>query len=631
MKRERQREIMMPPRGRSRLGSALRLGLGLALAAASAAADGGGEGSSAHGHLHDSTAVFYAPDRMEDYLPWAEDGACPPGIDRCGALEFCHEGDVYGYRVPCSYDEGGEGGDGPPSSFGRAKAEAEECQCSPGPGPTIRLTPGKKYLLTLRNASGRENVVTNLHTHGLHIVGAGNSDDVTRHVGGGGNCLDYVWDLALDHPGGTYWYHAHHHGHTEEQVVGGAFGMLIVEDNLALNPDVPKWAANERLLLVHRAGGEGTGEVYGNGSPNEVMRMDAGQWYRLRVAIVDAMGEPDYLSFGAGCEVRKVASDGVWRSTVPGPRATRYLLTGSSRADFAVRCSSSFHVLYGGAKAATVYVGAEAAYPYEMEEWRPVRPESLRGIAEAEVPDENKYTVELTREGLNNILWDPSVPLRTIKYGEVHEWNLTRTASHPFHLHLYHVMVVQPGGCGEMHEEGEFYDSISGAEYEECRVRFLAADVGQRCVLHCHVLRHEDNGAMGWVDVVGGRDMPRNDVSSPEYACPAGPTRWRAPAKDPTRLSVPHGTATGSHAPGECAPLGEKAQRCGAAHAHWAEECCPFLECDGTYCAPPGGDGGPFSPLESSGGAGGSRRPAGFLVQCLGASAVAVLALLSVL
>ena len=103
-------------------------------------------------------------------------------------------------------------------------------------------------MLTLRNVADEE-ISTNLHTHGLHIVGSGNGDDVIREVSGG-NCLDYVWDIAEDHPGGSYWYHAHHHGHTEEQVLGGAFGMLIVEDNLDLNPDTPIWVINERILQI---------------------------------------------------------------------------------------------------------------------------------------------------------------------------------------------------------------------------------------------------------------------------------------------------------------------------------------------------------------------------------------------
>ena len=63
------------------------------------------------------------------------------------------------------------------------------------------------------------------------------------------------------------------------------------------------------------------------------------------------------------------------------------------------------------------------------------------------------------------------------------------------------MQIVEPGGCG-MHEEGQYYDIISASG--SCTVRFRMADIGGRCVMHCHVLTHEDNGAMVWVDVQGG-------------------------------------------------------------------------------------------------------------------------------
>ena len=97
------------------------------------------------------------------------------GIDFCGTLDFCQDGDRFGYALP---------GD----------------RCQPYNGPTIRLIPGSRYRLTLRNTA---TVSTNIHTHGLHIVGAGDSDDATRSVGAG-ECLDYTWDITDDHPGGTH-------------------------------------------------------------------------------------------------------------------------------------------------------------------------------------------------------------------------------------------------------------------------------------------------------------------------------------------------------------------------------------------------------------------------------------------
>ena len=157
---------------------------------------------------------------------WSSSGCGGGGVDFCGTLDFCQDGDRFGYALP-----------------------GETCQ--PYNGPTIRLAPGKKYRLTLRNTA-TFGVSTNIHTHGLHIVGAGDSDDVTRSVDSG-DCLDYTWDIADDHPGGTHWYHSHMHLNSESQVGGGAIGLLIVEDNLDLDSDVPLWASYERVLQIFRS------------------------------------------------------------------------------------------------------------------------------------------------------------------------------------------------------------------------------------------------------------------------------------------------------------------------------------------------------------------------------------------
>ena len=108
------------------------------------------------------------------------------------------------------------------------------------PGPTIVMEPGKKYVLQFRNTlpyeepSAEHNVfkdpnITNVHTHGVHISGESPGDDVTRFFEGGFGG-DFVYDIPADHMGGSYWYHAHHHGSTYLQVSNGAFGLLLIGD-----------------------------------------------------------------------------------------------------------------------------------------------------------------------------------------------------------------------------------------------------------------------------------------------------------------------------------------------------------------------------------------------------------------
>lgn len=113
---------------------------------------------------------------------------------------------------------------------------------------------------------------------------------------------------------------------------------------------------------------------------------------------------------------------------------------------------------------------------------------------------------------INGVSWDPDVPLKNITFNTTQEWRLSATNSHAFHLHLYHMQVQ--GACGA-HEVGEWYDSISSSG--EGVVRFKTVDIGLRCIRHCHVLDHEDKGAMTWVNVTGN-GVPPASFTNPQVA-----------------------------------------------------------------------------------------------------------------
>ena len=195
---------------------------------------------------------IFARAEYGDELLWM-----PCGVNTwCGNVEFC------------------EGGGG---AFGYRADSSEECSPK-NPGPLMRMMRGNTYKLTLVNTAS-PNQVTNIHTHGLHINGEGDSDNIVRTVDGG-KCLDYTYVIPDDHPGGTYWYHPHKHGTVESHVEGGGYGMLIVEDEHDSTLGEWAWAhANEKLLQVFSVPctmlfGRCTffsppSLLYGNGNENE--------------------------------------------------------------------------------------------------------------------------------------------------------------------------------------------------------------------------------------------------------------------------------------------------------------------------------------------------------------------------
>ncbi|MUO79383.1 multicopper oxidase domain-containing protein [Agrobacterium vitis] len=68
---------------------------------------------------------------------------------------------------------------------------------------------------------------TNLHSHGLWVSPTGNSDNVLLSINPGMK-FEYEYNIPVDHPAGTFWYHPHRHGSTALQVGSGMAGALII-------------------------------------------------------------------------------------------------------------------------------------------------------------------------------------------------------------------------------------------------------------------------------------------------------------------------------------------------------------------------------------------------------------------
>jgi len=417
------------------------------------------------------------------------------GQDKCATLEFCNNGSNYGkskthqivdnMSLLVKFE-----------SFSSRSAflllhttllcclgyrnPGDITPCGSKPGPLIRMAPGTTYKLTLQNSADDSSVSTNIHTHGLHITGSGDGDDITRFVSGG-DCLDYTWDIPSDHPGGTNWYHSHYHTLTNDQTQSGAFGMMIIDDDYSrLN----SWAhpRNELLLLVSNMGSS----VLGNGNRNEVFQVQVGKWYRLRVSAVEPFARTAALSFhGGSCTVYKVASDGIWHNAaLTTYSGSSFDMTGASRADYAISCNSvgATTIKWGRGDAATIEAGKFDSNTGSIERDlgnAPPKPTSLTGLGTTS-PD-GTFVISMSDvDMINGQSWDEDVPLGAIRYDGIYEWTIIGTGAHPYHQYLYPMLIVEPGGCG-LHEEGEFYDTISAPD--SCRVRFYAIDIGQRMVL----------------------------------------------------------------------------------------------------------------------------------------------------
>jgi FtsP/CotA-like multicopper oxidase with cupredoxin domain len=112
------------------------------------------------------------------------------------------------------------------------------------PGPTLRLRPGDRLRVQLVNRLAE---VTNLHVHGLHVSPERNGDNPFVTVEPGAT-FNYDYQLTPDHPSGMFWYHPHHHGMVADQIFGGLYGAIIVDEPEGEFGSIP--ITRERVLVI---------------------------------------------------------------------------------------------------------------------------------------------------------------------------------------------------------------------------------------------------------------------------------------------------------------------------------------------------------------------------------------------
>jgi len=183
--------------------------------------------------------------------------------------------------------------------------------------PTIAIAPGETVRITLHNnlpsadpscAAIQSDVNvphcfnrTNLHAHGMWVSPAGNSDNVLLSINPSVP-FQYEYNVSLDHPSGTFWYHPHLHGSTALQVSSGMAGFLIVRgDRLPtaqktgdidrLLKDASGAPFTERLLLLQQI-------QYGcRDANNKLQESNAGKYFCNPGQVG---GIEDYDQFGPG-------------------------------------------------------------------------------------------------------------------------------------------------------------------------------------------------------------------------------------------------------------------------------------------------------------------------------------------
>eukprot|EP01084_Bolivina_argentea_P155588 271139_1 len=423
------------------------------------------------------------------------------------------------------------------------------------PGPTMKLKRGYKYELTYYNTLPPESAdnpsghnilkdpqTTNLHTHGLHISGEAPSDSVFDIMKPNENYI-YEWLLPCDHSGGLHWYHPHHHGSTTVQVGGGAYGAIIVEDD-AIMENLPNWYTimDELVMVIGSFDLRTIANLYSN-NIDELFKTNIGssfylingeykpticiqenKWIKLRILHVDIANNMQLHIDSNYCQIYLLAKDGV---IIHGednitPRliaSNKLYFSVSSRADIAISCSKieKINIIIGQSNIIG-YIDVSQSNEnnlIQLTPFHPTRPRYLESLlnydGEFQQYDKNGpgtdsyFSVNLGARTTNGQSWNgPDDYLVTVDVDTVNEWHIKGSKAHPFHIHANHFQLISGGDVGEIGwtQPGDWIDTLA----EAANVRFKTDTFGGHVVLHCHILKHEDEGAMAVMYINGGCD-----------------------------------------------------------------------------------------------------------------------------
>jgi FtsP/CotA-like multicopper oxidase with cupredoxin domain len=277
---------------------------------------------------------------------------------------------------------------------------------------------------------------------------------------------------------------------TEDQVSGGAVGMVIIEDKRAdnsysdipssattNNPNLATFLSTEKLLFFSEIYTDiattrtryvnGIGPLSSSNIPQ--ITLVANQWYRFRVASSKPSGTNSVYTFPGACTVRQLARDGIFLSTVPATQSSTYNIAGPSRIDLAVRCtvsSTPVYITWDNTYRVQVISntgtpnGGSPFMPDGLSQWQPVRPSYLQDMRNVAV--QSSFSMQaspstMSFNGATGVQFSTTTPITTLTYNRVYEMRVITNNNHPLHLHVYPMQIigvwstntnsVTPGDC----------------------------------------------------------------------------------------------------------------------------------------------------------------------------------------
>jgi len=397
-------------------------------------------------------------------------------------------------------------------------------------GPVLRVHPGDTMKIKLINHATRP---MNIHYHGLESSPLDNHDNIHISVKPG-ETFNYEITIPTFQPPGLYWYHDHTHGISERNVMEGLSGPLLVE---GFTDRFPSLAGVKEQIMVLKdyEFDDSKDPVIGDYYHNNIQSINAQTFSKITMQTGETQlwyinNQSANLYFHLslkGHKFRIIGIDGrpklteTQADTLDIPPAVRMeVLVDAGEAGTYDLMSEK--VLTGSGesrtlsrKLAKVVVSGEPIKPIApltdfpaQKDLRDAAIDESRTITFSQANDGKDYFVNGRRFNAKRI--DMRIPL-----GNTEEWTIKNDSDdmHIFHIHQVSFQITEIDGKPQPFDG--FVDNVRVPERSSVKIIIPFTNpliVGQ-FVVHCHVLKHEDNGMMSHIEVYD----PNPDGAFPFY------------------------------------------------------------------------------------------------------------------
>lgn len=386
-------------------------------------------------------------------------------------------------------------------------------------GPTLRARRGERISVEIRNDLDEP---TTLHWHGMHLPPAMDGGPHTPIAAGASTTAE--WELRQ--PAATLWYHPHPHGDTEAQVLAGLAGVFIVDDEVSDASGLPHdYGVDDIPLVLQDRFLDPEGRIVRAEGENALGTIgDTLLANGLSGTHVEVTSELLRLRLLNGCSARfldlrfdddrtftLVGTDGALLSEPV--ELQHLLLSPAERAEILVHFRPGDRVtlrterpqIPGGHAGVTDMTPGGFTEFRAGDALRPAAPWRLpadQRAALTEAQSARTRTFDLRMPFLNGRPMDMTRVDAVVKVGDVETWELTTSDAFPhnFHVHDVQFRVLDIDGAAPPPGLDGWKDTVPVLPGQRTRIIMRFEDYTDDRIpymMHCHLLRHEDQGMMG--------------------------------------------------------------------------------------------------------------------------------------